>query len=519
VGGELGGNGGGISPGTFPGSRIAGYKLEERIGAGGLAVVFKAVDTRLGRPVALKVLTRELGADPALRERFLAESWAAAQIDDPHLIPIYEAGEADGALFIAMRYVAGGDVRSLLRRTGPLSAERTANIACAVASALDAAHEAGLVHRDVKPANMLLDVGLGRPDHVYLTDFGISRQTQTPELTGAGHFLGTVEYAAPEQIRGATVDGRADQYSLACTVFELLTGHEPFARNETAAVIWAQLTERPPLVTRLRPELPRAVDGVLAKALAKSPTGRYATCREFADALCEALGRLPCGSGALHAGVGESTPRMAARPCPEPPACSPSPTHRASGRRRSQPERADDTVSRAVRAAVRPGLLAFNPSAEMIQGRKERVEVGIARSAELRLALAAGLRGRGEPQFEEVDTSPFMGVELKGTAFEITSFSPLEQLVAPLARWEFDVTPCRAGHQTLTLCVSLRVDLINSGLTSGGRIAVPVLERDIRIRVDVAYGTRRFVAANWQWLIVTAAGLGGGIAAWIELFH
>jgi hypothetical protein len=155
----------------------------------------------------------------------------------------------------------------------------------------------------------------------------------------------------------------------------------------------------------------------------------------------------------------------------------------------------------------------------MIQGRKERVEVGIARSSELCQALAAGLRGRGELQFEEVDTSSFMGVELKGAAFGITPLSPLEQLVAPLARWEFDVIPSRAGHQTLTLCISLRIDVTNSGLTSGGRIAVPVLERDIRIRVDVVYGTRRFVAANWQWLIVTAAGLGGAIAAWITLFH
>jgi hypothetical protein len=192
---------------------------------------------------------------------------------------------------------------------------------------------------------------------------------------------------------------------------------------------------------------------------------------------------------------------------------------RQSGRRRPQAKQADDPVSRAVRAAVRPGLLAFNPPAEMNQGQKERVEVGIARSSELRQALAAGLRGRGEPQFEEVNTSPFMGVELKGTAFEITPFSPLEQLVAPLARWEFDVTPHRAGHQTLALCISLRIDPISSELTYGGRIAVPVLEREIHIRVDVAYGTRRFLAANWQWLIVTAAGLGGGLAAWITLFH
>jgi hypothetical protein len=194
-------------------------------------------------------------------------------------------------------------------------------------------------------------------------------------------------------------------------------------------------------------------------------------------------------------------------------------TSRRYDRRRSQTGQADDALSRAVRAAVRPGLLAFNPPAEMTQGRRERVEVGIARSSEFREALAAGLRGRGEPQFEGVDTSSFMGVELKGASFEITPFSPLEQLVAPLARWEFDVVPCRAGQQTLTLCVSLRIDPVDSAWTSGGRIAVPVLEREIRIRVDVGYGTRRFLANNWQWLIVTAIGLGGGLAAWLELFH
>jgi hypothetical protein len=175
-----------------------------------------------------------------------------------------------------------------------------------------------------------------------------------------------------------------------------------------------------------------------------------------------------------------------------------------------------DPVSQAVRKAVRPGLLAFNPPAEMVQGRSERVEVGIARSPELRAALATGLRGRGALQFAGVDTSAFMGVELKGSSFDIIAFSPPEQLIAPLARWEFDVTPVRAGLQTLTLCVNLRID---SPVTPGGRIAVPVLERDILIRVDVGYGTRRFVTNNWQWLIATALGLGGALAAWIALIH
>ncbi len=173
-------------------------------------------------------------------------------------------------------------------------------------------------------------------------------------------------------------------------------------------------------------------------------------------------------------------------------------------------------MSRAIQAAVKPGLLMFNPPAEMIQGERERVEVGIARSRQLSEALTAGLRGHGKPQFEVVSTSSLMGVELKGNSFDITAFSPVEQLVTPKARWEFDVRPLRAGNQTLTLCVSMRVD---SPASIGGRIAIPVLERDIRIHVDIGFSTRRFVTANWQWLIATVVGLGGALVAWITLFH
>ncbi len=280
--------------GLAAGSRVAGYVLEEQIGAGGMAVVFRARDERLGRPVALKILAPAYTADLEFRQRFIGESTAAAKVDDPHIIPVHEAGEAGGVLFIAMRYVPGGDVRTLLQREGPLPAARAAAIISPVASALDAAHAAGLVHRDVKPANMLVDARPGRPDHVYLSDFGLNKgAVSLAGLTRAGQFMGTPGYAAPEQIEGRAVDGRTDQYALACTAFELLTGEPPFQRDQWMAVIHAHLSQPPPLLTSRRPDLPQGADEVVVKALAKAPGDRYPSCREFADALRGALGLAP----------------------------------------------------------------------------------------------------------------------------------------------------------------------------------------------------------------------------------
>ena len=280
--------------GFTAGSRLGGYRLEEQLGVGMMAVVFRAWDERLGRRVALKILAPALAADEEFRCRFIREARAAAAVDDPHVIPVFEAGEAGGALFIAMRYVPGGDARSLVRRVGPLSAVRAAAIVSSVASALDAAHAAGLVHRDVKPANMLVDAGLDRPDHVYLSDFGLSKRAlSTSGPSGPGQFLGTVNFAAPEQIAGRPVHGRADQYSLACAAFELLSGAPPFRRESAEAVIWAHLSQPPPRLTARRPDLPPGVDGALARALAKAPEDRYASCQEFAGALAGALSPAP----------------------------------------------------------------------------------------------------------------------------------------------------------------------------------------------------------------------------------
>jgi Tol biopolymer transport system component len=256
-----------------------------------MAVVFRARDERLGRPVALKILAPGLASDEEFRRRFIAESRAAAAVDDPHIIPVYEAGEAGGVLFIAMRFVAGGDLRRVLAREGPLEPGRAAEFLSPVASALDAAHRAGLVHRDVKPANILVDAQEDRPDHVYLSDFGVSKgASSSVSLTGTGQYLGTPEYSAPEQIQGRAADGRVDQYALACVAYQLLTGAVPFRRDQGMAVLLAHLSEPPPSLGSLRPGLSAAADQVLARALAKVPEKRFGSCRDFAGALREALG-------------------------------------------------------------------------------------------------------------------------------------------------------------------------------------------------------------------------------------
>jgi serine/threonine protein kinase len=298
-------------PGAFsdfePGSQIAGYRLVEQIGRGGMAVVYRARDTRLDRWVALKILAPDLARDQVFRQRFIRESRAAAAVDHPNIIPIFDAGEAGGVLYIAMRYVGGQDVRSLLDRFGALPAGRAAGIVAQVASALDAAHACGLVHRDVKPANMLLNdpAERGAADHVYLSDFGVSKRSETTSsLTQTGQLVGTLNYLSPEQIEGRPVDARTDVYALACTAFEMLSGTPPFKRDQSMAVLWAQLSADPPALTRRRPDLPPAIDHVIAKALAKAPADRYGTCLGFASALQAACG---LGAGGLAGSSADQT--------------------------------------------------------------------------------------------------------------------------------------------------------------------------------------------------------------------
>jgi serine/threonine protein kinase len=292
---------------------IAGYRLEERIGQGGMAVVYRADDDRLGRRVALKLLAPELAVDAAFRARFVRESRATVAVDHPNIVPVYDAGEADGFLFIAMRYVPGGDARSALAGKPWLTPELTCKIISQVAAALDAAHGHGLVHRDVKPANMLLE-----NEHVYLSDFGISRLSVTSHLTASGQLVGTLDYIAPESISGLDLDGRADQYSLACSAFELLTGAPPFHADLGLAVLHSHLTLPPPPVTRTRGDLSPAVDLILAKAMAKAPADRYASCTEFSTDLSKALRTTP-GTPDIGTAAARATAAQYASGLPAPP--------------------------------------------------------------------------------------------------------------------------------------------------------------------------------------------------------
>jgi YVTN family beta-propeller protein len=296
------------------GSQLGSYRLEEVLGRGGMGVVYRAVDLRLGRNVALKLLPAEVSDDARFRSRFLEESRLAASIDHAGIIPIYEAGEVDGHLYIAMRYVEGTDLATLLRREGRLSPERTVALVAQLGDALDAAHGHGLLHRDVKPGNVLIAVE-SSAEHVYLADFGITKRIAAVSgmtattVTADGPLVGTIAYLAPEHIRGEHADGRADLYALGCILFECLTGEPPFRRDDEVATIYAHLEEEPPRPSDRAPELPGAIDAVVARALAKEPDERYASGAELAAAAHAAL----LDGGTDHRGPPGGRPRVLPR--------------------------------------------------------------------------------------------------------------------------------------------------------------------------------------------------------------
>jgi len=296
-----------MAPDPAAGTEVAGYRIVEQVGSGGMGVVYRAEEAGLGgRPVALKLLPPALAGDQDYRTRFLREMRVAAAIDHPNIVPIYRAGEDRGLLYLAMRYVNASDLRRVLALEGRLEPGRAVAILDQVARALDVAHASGLVHRDVKPGNILLAPPVldGEAEHVYLVDFGLARSDgDDRSISGGGWFLGTPRYAAPEQAAGQPVDGRTDGYALGCVLYECLTGRPPFPGGSSEAVLLAHLEAAPPRVTAVRPDLPAALDQVVQQALAKAKEDRYPSCRALVAAARQAFA---------------PTRRLAAPP-PEPP--------------------------------------------------------------------------------------------------------------------------------------------------------------------------------------------------------
>jgi serine/threonine protein kinase len=334
-----------------PGEELAGYRIESYIARGGMAVVYLARDLSLGRPVALKLLAPELSANANFRARFIRESELAASVDHPNILPIYQAGEVDNVLYIAMRYVAGEDLAALLDSRahapeghGQLTVAEAMSLFTQVAGALDAAHDVGLVHRDVKPGNILLSdatLPLSRR-HVYLTDFGLTKRSASLNgLTTTGHFLGTLAYVAPEQIAGRPLDGRTDIYSLGCGMFQALAGQVPFPCDDDAAVLWAHMSEPRPSVSDYRNDLPAGVDAVLKRAMARAPEDRQQSCRAVIEELRRTFRAAPAPAPAAEAEAAQGQSASATSPTPAPPNSPPL--------RRHAPKRRGPAPKAAVR--------------------------------------------------------------------------------------------------------------------------------------------------------------------------
>jgi hypothetical protein len=272
-----------------PGDEFAGYRIERRLGRGGMGVLYLAVEPGLERHVALKLIAPEAAADEVFARRFAEESRIAASIEHPNVVPIYAAGEEDGIPFIAMRYVAGSDLGRRLAREGRLAPATAAALIAQVGNGLDAIHAAGLVHRDVKPANVLLSE-VGGEDHAYITDFGVARNVATESgLTQTGRFVGTLDYVAPEQISGGAVDARADIYALGCLLFKLLTGEVPYPRDAEAARLYAHLNDPPPAPSLQATAVPMALDDVVIRAMSKQPEDRFPSAGDLGRAAVAAL--------------------------------------------------------------------------------------------------------------------------------------------------------------------------------------------------------------------------------------
>ena len=365
-------------------AHIGAYVLGEVVGRGGMGVVYRATHVHLGRDVALKLLAPELSDNDEFRSRFLRESRLAASLDHPNVITVYDAGDFNGTLYIAMRYVEGIDLAQLLREQGPLEPLAAVSLLDQVAAALDAAHEHDLVHRDVKPANVMIASG-----RCYLTDFGLTKQATSTaaslSLTRTGSFLGTLHYAAPEQIEGREITAQTDLYALGCVLHECLTGAPPFTKDSEVALLFAHLSEPPPPPSELRSDLPGAIDEVVAKALAKSPEGRYRTCGELMLA--------------ARAALIEEAPETKVGQPPAPPTVAAQPPTGSGPRSREQTDtrilpKTDPTVPRQATPPTAPyiyrggGTEVAQAAAPVRRGSRRRVLLLTAGAAVVAAAIA-----------------------------------------------------------------------------------------------------------------------------------
>jgi CheY-like chemotaxis protein/predicted Ser/Thr protein kinase len=291
------------------GTVIAGYRIEERIGRGGMGVVYRAEHLNLRRRAAIKIIAPDLAESSGFRERFTREARIAAALQHPNIVTVYDAGEVDGLLYLAMQYIEGEDLSAILQKDGRLRPYRAIDVCRQVAAALDAAHAMGLIHRDVKPANVLIE---GRT--AFLTDFGLTKQLEgtNAQITRVGDVVGTIHYVAPEQIEGRKVSARTDVYALGCLLYHCLSGQVPFAHETDVAVIYAHLSEEPTKLSTLRRDLPEGLDAVVAKALDKSPDRRFPSCGDMisaARAVLDSAGPLGDTSPPRHStGFGDFAP-------------------------------------------------------------------------------------------------------------------------------------------------------------------------------------------------------------------
>jgi hypothetical protein len=363
-----------------PGAVFAGYRIERRIGGGGMGIVYEAVETSLDRRVALKVIATEAARDPGFRERFTAESRIAARVEHPNVVPIYAVGDADGVPFLAMRLIDGPNLGETIASLHHLEPADAAAIVAKVAAGLDAIHAAGLIHRDVKPANILLS-GPRTREEVFLTDFGVAKHiAQTSELTSGGQFLGTLDYVAPEQIRGEPVDARSDVYALGCVLFKALTGDVPFAGEEAPTKLWAHLDREPPLPSATI-GVSEAFDEVTIHALAKDPAQRYGSAGE--------LGRAALAAAQASGGLAASQPSAPVVPplaaAPSRPQPSEAATRRIAPAARAggagvAPARGRHPLATLAIVAVVVGLAAFFAVREIGGGRSEAAQRFIDRA-------------------------------------------------------------------------------------------------------------------------------------------